>query len=210
MMSRSLSEQQLRTGFHGVVGVLLAAAAAFYVLQNGGYLPGGQISPIKLAWLACAILFWFLLPGLLLLDGRMSGPARRACAVLLVGMILRGLIELFMMYVTGNWHPWMGISHDVLMLVLMSAVIAPLRNTPDRLYLVYLLVATAMFIPESGFAWYMLTYATEPGATVYFVAGFSGHSTVLTVTAICVFALLAFLIFFYRKWLYGQTRRQLL
>ena len=207
MMSRSLSEPRLRSGFHGILGVLLATATAFYFLQNGGYLPGGQISPIKLAWLGFAILFWFLLPALLLLDNRMSGAARRACAVLLAGMLLRGLVELFMMYVTGNWHPWMGISHDLLMLALMSALIIPLRNNPDTLYSVYLLVATAMFIPESVFAWYMLTYATEPGSTVYFVAGHSGHTTVLVITAICVLALLGYLIFFYRNWLYGQTRR---
>jgi len=210
MTSKSLSEPQLRVAFRSVLGVLLTAAAAFYLLQNDGHLPGGQISPIKLAWLGCAILFWFLLPALLLLDSRMPGAARRACAVLLAGMILRGLIELFMMYVTGNWHPWMGISHDVFMLALMSTLIIPLRSNPDRLYSGYLLVATAMFIPESGFAWYMLTYATEPGATVYFVAGFSAHAGVLIVTANCVLALLAYLIFFYRKWLYGQTRRQLL
>ena len=96
------------------------------------------------------------------------------------------------------------------MLVLMSALIIPLRNNSDRLYSGYLLVATAMFIPESGFAWYMLNHATEPGATVYFVAGLSRHASVLTVTAICVLALLGYLIFFYRKWLNGQTRRQLL
>lgn len=210
MTSRSLSEPQLRVAFRSVIAVLLMAAAAFYLLQNAGHLPGGQISPIKLAWLGCAILFWFLLPALLLLDSRMPEAARRACAVLLAGMILRGLIELYMMYVSGNWHPWMGISHDVFMLVLMSALIYPLRNNPDRLYSGFLLVATAMFIPESCFAWYMLTYATEPGATVYFVAGFSAHTGVLTITAICVLALLAYLIFFYRKWLNGQTRRQLL
>jgi len=210
MTSKSLSEPQLRVAFRSVMAVLLAAAAAFYFLQNAGHLPGGQISPIKLAWLGCAILFWFLLPALLLLDSRMPPAARRACAVLLAGLILRGLIELYMMYVTGNWHPWMGISHNVFMLALMSALIIPLRKNPDRLYSGYLLVATAMFIPESGFAWYMLTYATEPGATVYFVAGFSAHAGVLIITAICVLALLGYLIFFYRKWLNGQTRRQLL
>ena len=210
MMSRSLSEPQLRAAFHSILGVLLVTAAAFYFVQNGGHLPGGQISPIKLAWLGCAILFWFLLPALLLLDSRMPEAAKRACAVLLVAMVLRGVVELFMMYVTGNWHPWMGISHDVFMLALMSALIIPLRNNPDRLYSGYLLVATAMFIPESGFAWYMLNHATEPGATVYFVAGLSGHATVLAVTAICVLALSGYLIFFCRNWLYGKTRRQLL
>ena len=206
-MSKSLSEPWLRAGFGAILGILLVAAAVFYALQNSGYLPGGRISAIKLAWLGCAILFWYLLPGLLLLDGRLQGAARRACIVLLVGMLLRGVVELFMMYVTENWHPWMGISHNVLMLALMVVVIAPLRKDPDRLYSGYMLVAAAMFIPESGFAWYMLTYATDSGATVYFVSGDPRHGAILAITAFCVIALLTYLFFFSRQWLYGQTQR---
>jgi len=209
-MSRSLSKPRLRTGFAFIIGGLVLTAIVFYAIQNTGVLPGGQIAPIKLAWLGCAILFWYLLPGLLLLDGRMPRAARRACIVLLVNMILRGIVELFMMYLTEYWHPWMGISHDIFMLVLMSAVLIHARREKGGPYIGYLTVATAMFIPESGFAWYMLTYATDPGATVYFVSGDPGHGMILAVTAICVIALLGYLIFFYKEWLYGQTRRQLL
>jgi len=209
-MSRSLSNPRLRTGFAFIIGGLVLAAIVFYAIQNTGVLPGGQIAPIKLAWLGCAILFWYLLPGLLLLDGRMPRAARRACIVLLVNMILRGIVELFMMYVTEYWHPWMGISHDIFMLVLMSAVLIHAGREKGGPYTGYLTVATAMFIPESGFAWYMLTYATDPGAMVYFVSGDPGHGMILAVTAIFVIALLGYLIFFYKEWLYGQTRRQLL
>lgn len=208
-MSRSLSEAGLRAGFGLLLGLLVAVAAGFYLLQNNDALPGGRIAPVKLAWLGCAILFWYLLPALLLLDGRMPKGARRACAVLLAGMVLRGLAELYLMYATGNWHPWMGISHDLLMLLLMTATLVPLRHGPDRLYSAYLVVATLMFIPESLFAWYMLANATAPGETVYFIAGNAGHGAILAVTAICVSALLLYLIFFCRQWLYGQARRQL-
>ncbi len=142
-----------------------------------------------------------------MLDGRMPWAAHRACIVLLVGMLLRGVVELFMMYVTTNWHPWMGISHNVVMFILMLVVTMPLLRSSDRLYAGYLAVATAMFILESGFAWYMLTYATDPGATVYFVAGDPRHSEIMIVTAICVIALFAYLFFFSRHWLYGQTKR---
>lgn len=206
-MFRSLSNHQLRAGLGIVIGGLVLAAAAFYSLQNSGVLPGGQISAIKLAWLGCAILFWYLLPGLLLMDGRMPRAARLACIVLLVGMLLRGVVELFMMYVTTNWHPWMGISHDVLMIVLMLLVAIPLFRESDRLYAGYLAVATAMFILESGFAWYMLAHATDPGATVYFVSGDPRHSGIMMVTTVCVIALIGYLIFFFRYWLYGQTKR---
>jgi len=206
-MSRSLSDRQLRAGFGIVIGALVLLAVAFYSLQNRGVLPGGQISAIKLAWLGCAILFWYLLPGLLLMDGRMPRAARRACIILLVSMLLRGIIELFMMYVTGNWHPWMGISHDVVMLVLMLAVVIPLFRESDRLYAGYLTVATAMFIPETGFAWYMLEHATDPGTTVYFVSGDPRHGEIMIVTAVCVISLIVYLVFFSGHWLYGQTKR---
>ena len=206
-MSRLLSERQLRTGFGLVVGGLVLSAAAFYSVQNSGALPGGQISTVKLAWLGCAILFWYLLPGLLLLDGRMPWLARRACIVLFVSMLVRGVIELFMMYVTHNWQPWMGISHDILMLVLMFVVAMPLFRELNSIYSGFLAVATAMFIPEAGFAWYMLVHATDSGTTVYFVAGDPQHGGIMIVTAVCVTALILYLTYFSRHWLYEQTKR---
>ncbi len=203
-MSASLSEHQLRSAFHAVVGGFVMLAAGFYVLQNSGALPGGDISIVKLAWLWCTILFWFLLPGLLLLDRRMPPPARRACIVLLAGMLVRGVVELFMMYVTHNWHPWLGIGHNLLMIVLMTLWLAPLR-VADQPYAGYLVVATAIFIPETGFAWYMLNYATDPDAVVYFVGDDAGHTGVLIVTAVCVAALVAYLVLFYGRWLHGKS-----
>ena len=206
-MSKLLSDNQLRVGFGIVIGGLVLIAAAFYLIQNSGALPGGQIAFVKLAWLGCAILFWYFLPALLLMDGRMPPAARRACTILLVSMLLRGVVELFMMYVTSNWHPWIGIGHDVFMVVLMLAVTMPLFRDSGGLYAGYLAVATAMFIPEAVFAWYMLNYATDPGATVYFVSGDSGHDGIMIATAVCVIALIMYVVFFSRHWLYGQTQR---
>jgi hypothetical protein len=208
-MSKSLSEAQLGLAFRTILGSLLVAAAVFYWLQNNDYLPGGHISLVKLAWLGYAILFWYLLPGLLLMDARMPAGARRVCIALLAGMLLRGVVELVMMYASGNWHPWMGISHNLLMLMLLSATLVPLVNHAERLYSIYFLVAMLMFIPESGFAWYMLNYASEPGATVYFVPGDPQHRGVMTITGACVLALSIYLYFFYRQWMNDQTRHQL-
>ena len=203
-MSRSLSESGLRKAFGIVLAILVVAAAVCSALQNSDSLPGGRIAPVKLAWLGLAILSWYLLPALLLLDARMTGPARRACAVLLAGMVLRGFAELYLMYVTGTWHPWMGISHNLLMLTLMTLLLVPLSGTGQP-YTGFLVVATAMFIPESAFAWYMLEYASSPGAAVYFVGSDSGHGAVLVVTALCVTALIVYLAFFYRQWLHGKS-----
>lgn len=210
-MFESSSDRRLRAGFGIVVGTLALSAAVFYPLQNSGALPGGQVAPVKLAWLACAILFWYLLPGLLLLDRRMPRAARLAVTVLLANMLARAVIELYMMYVTKNWHPWLGIGHDILSLLMMVAVTLPVLREPGRLYAGYLAVAGAMFVPEALFAWYMLknvgvpvlTSAGAPVQTVYFVPDDPAHGGIMAVTAICVAALVAYLVGFSRRWLYG-------
>lgn len=206
-MCASLSDRGLRTGFGTAVGAILLLAALFYPLQNSGWLPGGQISVVKLAWLACAILFWYLLPALLLFDSRMRGAVRRACIVLLVSMSVRAVVELFMMYVTGNWHPWMGISHDVFTFVLMLVVLAPAMKQGQPLYAGYLLVATGMFIPETYFAWYLYAQTAAPGEVLYFVSDSPRHNAVMYLTTGCVSVLLVYLILFSRQWLYGRTGR---
>lgn len=189
------------------MATIVLLAAAFYPLQNSGLLPGGQISPVKLAWLACAILFWYLLPVLLLLDERMAGAARRACFVLLGSMSIRAVAELFMMYVTGNWHPWMGISHNLVTFALMLFVLAPAMKDKQPVYAGYLLVATAMFIPETGFAWYLYAQAAASGEVLYFVSDSPRHNAVMYLTTGCVSVLLVYLILFSRQWLYGRTGR---
>lgn len=206
-MFRSSSDRHLRAGLGIIIGGLTLLAVVFYPLQNSGLLPGGQVSAVKLAWLACAILFWYLLPGLLLMDGSMPRAARRACIVLLASMLVRGVVELFMMYVTKNWHPWMGISHDIFTFALMLVVAMPVFYGADKLYAGYLAVATGMFIPEAGFAWYMLANATDPGGTIYFVSDDPKHGGIMIVTGVCVAALFSYLVFFSRRWLYGQIKR---
>lgn len=206
-MFKSSSEPRLQTGFAIVLGGLALTAAAFYALQNNGVLPGGEVAGVKLAWLMCAVLFWYLLPGLLLLDSRMSKVARLAVVVLLANMLVRAVVELFMMYVTSNWHPWLGIGHDIFSFLLMLIVTLPVLGEANRLYAGYLGVATGMFIPEALFAWYMLENVSVPGVAVYFVPDDPAHSGVLLVTAVCVAMLLLYLVFFSGRWLYGKTKR---
>jgi hypothetical protein len=208
-MSMSSSDRRLRSAFSLVLGGLVVAAAAFFALQNSGLLPGGQVAPVKLAWLACAILFWYLLPCLLLFDRRLSRATRVAVTILLANMLARAVVELFMMYVSKNWHPRLGIGHDLFSLVLMSVVTVPVIRESGSLYASYLLVATAMFVPEALFAWYMLTNASVPGETVYFVPNDPVHNGIMFVTAGCVVALAVFLVSFAKRWLYGQTASKL-
>ncbi len=206
-MFKSSSEPRLIIGFVGAFAALVVLALVFYPLQNAGVLPGGQVAIVKVAWLAYAILFWYMLPALLLCDARISPTARFAVSVLLLSMLARGVVELYMMYVTSNWHPWMGIAHNLFTLSLMLLILVVTFRTMERLYWVYLVVASAMFVPESGFAWYMLTNVSEPGSAVYFVSGDTQHRWIMNLTLTCVVALTAYLIFFLRQWLYGQTKR---
>ena len=204
-MSRSLSERQLRIAFAIAVAGLSFSALGFYLLQNSGALPGGKIAPVKMARLAFAILFWYVLPALLLLDARLPRLARYACAVLLVNMLSRAVAELFMMYVTNSWHPWMGISHNIFSFVLMLLVAWPVLVAGDIVYASYLLIAIIMFVPETLFAWYMLTAATPAGVTTFFVPGDPAHQGILILTSLCVASLLVYLFFFARRWLYGRA-----
>lgn len=206
-MFKSSSEPRLTVGLFSALVGLIVSTLAFYPLQNHGVLPGGQIAPVKLAWLAYAVLFWYMLPGLLLCDRRISKAVRLSVIVLLVGMLARAAVELYMMYVTSNWHPWMGIGHNLFMFSLMLLVLRATFRTIESLYWTYLSVATAMFIPESGFAWYMLMNASEPGNAVYFVPDDPQHDGIMILTFACVVALTMYLIHFLRQWLYGQTKR---
>lgn len=206
-MFKSSSEPHLASGLLVALGTIVVSALAFFPLQNAGVLPGGQVAPVKMAWLAYAILIWYLLPGLILFDARISPTVRLAVTVLLVSMLARGVVELYMMYVTANWHPWMGIGHNLLTFSLMLAVLVVTFPTMDKLYWSYLAVATAMFVPETGFAWYMLLNASAPGSVVYFVPDDAQHKWIMILTFGCIVALSAYLFFFLRQWLYGQIKR---
>ncbi len=204
-MSKSLSERGLRVGLGLSLSGLALAAVIFYGAQNSGSLPGGRIAPVKLAWLACAILFWYLLPALLLTDRRLSQAGRFVVSVLLANMIARAVIELALMYVTGGWHPWMGIGHDLFSLLVLLALVTHFWGEMEGFCRSYLLVAAIMFIPEGIFAWYMLNNVGVAGETVYFVPDEAVHQPIMLATAICVALLIVYLGVFSRRWLYAPS-----
>ncbi|MDH4046539.1 MAG: hypothetical protein OEW68_02545 [Gammaproteobacteria bacterium] len=201
-MFASLSEGGLKKAFALVVAALVLLAAIFYRLQNSGILPGGEIALVKLAWLACTVYFWYLMPLLLLLDRRMPPAARLACKVLLTNMLLRAIAELYLMYVSQSWHPWMGIAHDMFSLGLMLWFLSAAFRADNRPYSDFLLVASLIYVPEGLFALYMLKHASVAGATVYFVPDSADHQSILLATAICVGLLIVYVLVFARRWLH--------
>jgi hypothetical protein len=111
------------------LAILVAAAAVlarfgvrFHQKQNSGAL-GGKISRAKAYWLPFAIFFWFVVCPLVGFSSDIATPLRIALASFGVFMWLRGAVEMVMLYVTKNWRPPLGISHDVLCILLLVAVL---------------------------------------------------------------------------------------
>ena len=198
------SEAALRRATWTALGLVAAAATAFYFAQNTLRPVGGEIALVKLLWLAGAVLLWGVLPLLLVGDARLGPRLRRAFAALLALMLARAAIEGWMLYVSLNWSPWYGIAHNALCVVVLIALAARLRprNALERLARRHLAVSAAFFVPETYFAWYMQSnFVTRGAHAVYFVPGDASHVHVLMVTAVAVVCLAAYLAMFLRRWI---------
>ena len=213
-MSTWFSERRLRVVALWCVASITVAALAFHFLQNRMALTGGGIAWPKTAWLGFTILFWFVLPALLTSDARLTAAWRLPFAVLLVLMGLRGVIELWMLYVSHNWSPFYGIAHDITCLValwwftLRAAASARSLWQPglQRTAFVHALATGLLFIPEIYFAWYMqANFRTQGADPLYFVPDDAAHARVLAVTTAVDAAALLYLPGFLYAWLHGKT-----
>ncbi|HSE01159.1 MAG TPA: hypothetical protein VLB72_10545 [Burkholderiales bacterium] len=206
------SERGLAAAAWSSVAALFATALLFFWVQNTFRPVGGEISWAKLFWLMYAVLFWFVLPLLLVADPRLSGAWRRPFTVLAALMLIRGVIEPWMLYVALNWSPWYGIGHDIVCMATLAILGWTLRErrtgAVERTVFVHLIVTTALFSPEIYFAWYMQAHFTTTGeSAIYFVPDDPRYSDVLTVTAAVVVFLSAYLPLFLYRWLHGATDR---
>jgi hypothetical protein len=91
----------------------------FYQRQNVGMQIGGAISLPKMLWLTYALAVWFVLPFFLWRDARLDSSVRRLFGVFWIAMMIRGILELVLLYAVVHWHPVYGISHDVFCLLLV-------------------------------------------------------------------------------------------
>jgi hypothetical protein len=198
------SERALRRTAGAAIVLLAASAAIFYQAQNTLRPVGGDISIVKLLWLAGAILLWGVLPPLLLADPRLGLRLRRAFAVLAALMLARAVVEGWMLYITLNWSPWYGIAHDALCAAVLLAFAARSlpRNPLEVTVRVHLLVTAAFFVPEMYFAWYMQAhFITQGEAAVYFVPDDAVYADVLRATTIAVVCLAIYLPLFLGRWI---------
>jgi len=117
-----------RLGLLGSLGACVVAALWFRSKQNRAHAMGGKISNPKLLWLFFAIWFWLFECAVLAFEPALPWGYRVILGVHAASMWLRGVVEMVMLYVTRNWRPPIGISHDVLCIVtvLGLAVALPL------------------------------------------------------------------------------------
>ena len=109
----------------GAVPLLVAFGVNFHRAQARGAL-GGAISKAKAYWLPFAIWMWFVVSPAVgieaLARGVVDEGAGRALMAFGAFMWLRGTVEMVMLYVTKNWIPPIGITHDVLCIFLLLGV----------------------------------------------------------------------------------------
>jgi hypothetical protein len=209
-MRGSRSELRLRRVALTAVAATALITGVFFVVQNRLAPVGGEVAFVKALWLGLALLFWLVLPALIVGDSRLESAVRRPFQLLLALMAARGVAELVMLYGFRNWSPSYGIAHDLLCLGVLSAWginrlgrrSAIADPTLSRTLLIHLFFTAALFLPEIYFAAYMQAHFTTAGAAaVYFVPDDGRHRLVLAVTAVVDALATAYLGFFLYAWL---------
>ncbi|MBC6476542.1 MAG: hypothetical protein GDA56_00770 [Hormoscilla sp. GM7CHS1pb] len=188
-----------------IVAALGASGCLLYYFQNYAHALGGGIAIPKVFWLAYVLWFWYFLPLLLGCDRRLSRQLRLAYWIFWANMLLRAIAELWMMYVSQNWHPYWGIAHDFFSATLVALLWfkIPKTNSLDGIGCLNLQVTGAMFSIEAYFAWYMLSHVPSDNGPVYFVPGNGEHVTIMFLTWLVVMVLTVQQFFLARKWLYA-------
>lgn len=200
----SACNQKLKIIFFTILIIMAIIAGGFYFVQNSGLLAGGEIALSKLIWLAFAILFWFFIPFLFLIDNRTPVVWQYIFRIFLFNMLLRAIIELYMMYVSNNWNPYYGIVHNVFTITLLIyLVFSSPQNLSSNILFGYAMTLLMMFGVEILFVFYMIFNVTESNTVVYFVPGNDNHFNIIMLTWLVVTLLSIYLLFFSRRWLRG-------
>lgn len=112
-----------------VAGALVTAgvSAVFYYRQNFAGQVGGPISVEKILWLNFVITAWFVVPAFLLRHPALDRALRIVLGTFLASMLARGVVELWLIYVTFGWNPVYGIAHNVFNIALIAVLRYRLR-----------------------------------------------------------------------------------
>lgn len=147
----------LRFALLALVLVVSAVGVSFYLKQNRARALGGRISRAKAAWLTFAVLFWLGVCPLLAFEPSLPSRWRLVLGVFGAQFWLRGLAELWMLYVSKTWRPPYGIGHDVFSLVLVLGMTVGFGAFPLDAPNLVGFAATALvvisLVAETYYAW---------------------------------------------------------
>jgi hypothetical protein len=107
-----------------LLGAFILFGWLFQRRQNQKGTRGGRISPPKVAWLCYALYFWFIVCPAVALDPAVAPAARAVLGLFGASMWVRGLAEMYLLYVSKRWRPPYGIGHDVLCIALVLGGLA--------------------------------------------------------------------------------------
>ncbi|GAB4015410.1 MAG: hypothetical protein Fur0010_14420 [Bdellovibrio sp.] len=99
----------------------LTVGLFFYWKHNKNPKLGGAISLSKALWLIYAIYTWFIFIPYLVFAHNLPPFVTVVWKVFWFWMVFRGIVEIYMMYVSKNWSPIYGISHDLSCLIILIA-----------------------------------------------------------------------------------------
>src|SRR5262245_51583560 len=151
---------------------LLLAALAFRHGQNAAGRIGGPISWPKLVWLTYALAGWFLVAFFFWRSDQIAPAWRRAYGAHLLSFAVRGLAELWLIYVAVAWIPPYGIAHDLFDIALITALArgaGPPRSAADRAARHFLWSIRLTLCCEIVFAW-LFHRAADARTGVYFAS----------------------------------------
>jgi hypothetical protein len=192
-------------GFLASVFALAAISLWFYYRQNFAGQIGGAISVAKLLWLDYALLAWFIVPFFVWRSPLIDPQLRGIYGAYLANFLVRGVVELWMLYVTVSWIPPYGITHDVFSIGLVTGLLLRRRgklcqlhdgeNSAARRFLVSIRLG---LVCEIILAW-LFYRATEGAIGIYFASDDPHFAFINRLTsAIVLFAYLDLLNFLWR------------
>ena len=172
------------------IATLAVISIWFYYRQNFAGQIGGEMSIAKLLWLDYAIIAWFILPFFLWRSSLIRSSLRRIYAIHLVNFSLRGMTELWMMYVTFSWAPPYGIVHDLFSIVMLTGLRRSVsdkhgqEDSPNQAALSFLTSIRLTLVCEMAFAW--LFYRTRSDSGLYFASSDPSFAIINQLTWIVV------------------------
>lgn len=167
------------------LGLLYATGVAYYFQQNVPGRLGGPITLENALWLTYALATWFVLPCAFWLNVRVPQVLRRLYGLFFLGFMLRGVGELYLMYGPKTWVPPIGIGHDFVMILALTALrwlwreeLAALQEPVARRMRWFLSVLVIALMCEMLFAW-MFYVAVEFRTDFLWFADYSPRFAVL-------------------------------